>query len=70
MIRVFQGSSSEQSKEPQTVYIDAGVRYIRGGEAEYLKKGSIEEENGQVVYNINRSTTNIVTIHLGVCVSF
>jgi len=52
------------------MYIDLAARYLKGGRAEYLKKGSIHMENDQVLYDVNRSTTDLVTGYIGVSFSF
>jgi len=68
MIQVYhtEGNESTQSRE-MSVYVDFGFRYLKGGKAEYLKEGSIRrEKNGKVLYDVTRSTTDIVTYHLGV----
>lgn len=52
------------------VFIDLRIRYIAGGEAEYLKKGSIQTTNGNVIYDINKSTTDLITTQIGVTVEF
>lgn len=72
MIRVYQSPQDDQKEnELQAVYIDLGIRYIKSGEAEYLKKGSIvEEENGDVTYDINKSATDLITGHIGVVFTF
>ena len=56
--------------KPITVSLDAGARYVIGGEAEYLKKGSIRREDGHVIYDLIKSKTDIVRLHVGVMVSF
>ncbi len=48
------------------IQLDLGLRYILGNEAEYLKKGSINYVGGQVVYDIDRSATDILRPHIGV----
>ncbi|MBN1780213.1 hypothetical protein JW948_03740 [bacterium] len=54
-----------------TVFIDAGFRYLNGGEARYLKKGDIEiNEANKVVYHPHESTTDLVVIKLGATVAF
>jgi len=52
--------------------LDLGVRYILGNEAEYLKKGSIsyDEVDGSVIYEIERSTTDLLRPHIGVRILF
>jgi len=71
MFRVFDGSMREsENRELMAIYVDLGIRYLMGGEAEYLKRGSIEIEDGKVFYDINKSTTDILTAHIGVSFAF
>ncbi|HAC15417.1 MAG TPA: hypothetical protein DCE78_05660 [Bacteroidetes bacterium] len=47
-------------------YMSLSGRYLRGGEASYLKKGSIEiTENSQVIYNPMQSKTDMFLVSLG-----
>ena len=51
------------------VSIDFGARYHGNGEAEYLRKGDIEDlPDGSVVINPQRSETNLWTLRIGVSV--
>jgi opacity protein-like surface antigen len=51
------------------VYLDFGARYHGNGEAEYLRKGDIQDlPDGSVVLNPRRSDTNLWTIGIGVSV--
>lgn len=52
------------------VLIDFRVRYSFGGEATYLKKGSITRENGAVSIDPLRSRTDLLTYQLGVVFTF
>jgi opacity protein-like surface antigen len=52
------------------VFIDLGARYVFGGEAEYLKEGSVRAVSGRVEYDILRSKTDLVEFQLGVSVRF
>lgn len=52
------------------VLIDFRFRYLSGGKAEYLKEGSIRRENGQVIYDVNKSTTDLATFQIGAVVRF
>ncbi|MFC1569647.1 hypothetical protein ACFL4L_05385 [bacterium] len=63
LIRVFEGETDESD---YAIDIDLGFRYLNGGEAEYLKKGDIEIENGKVFYYPNESRTDLVTVIIGV----
>jgi hypothetical protein len=66
MFRVYHTEGSEGTHDrPLSVYIDLGFRYLKGGKAEYLKEGSITFENNVSNYHFSRSTTDIITWHLG-----
>jgi hypothetical protein len=69
MIEVYDGKTKTGGK-PLQVFVDLNFRYILGGEADYLKEGSIRRENGNVIYDITRSKTDIATAHIGVAVNF
>ena len=66
MIKVLR---RKKDKQPE-LFIDLGVRYLKGDRAEYLKKGSIYEEDGEVWYDISESTTDLITAHIGVTFVF
>jgi len=55
---------------PKAVFIEAGVRYLRGGDAEYLKEGSIQQTGDDFVYDVLQSITDIMTYHLGATIAF
>ncbi len=68
-IKVHEGVN--EADKPYGVYIDLGVRYIMGNEAEYLKEGSIEiDDNHKLNYDVQKSTTDLLTFHLGVAFTF
>lgn len=53
------------------VFIELGVNYILGGEAEYLKKGSIQkDDNGKMIFDVYKSKTDLMTVHIGVGFEF
>ncbi|HUT63496.1 MAG TPA: hypothetical protein VMZ04_06020 [Anaerolineae bacterium] len=52
------------------ILLDIKVRYLYGGEAEYLKKGSIRRENGKVFYDATKSKTDLMLYQLGIVFSF
>lgn len=68
MTPVWQCSAGD--KGVQQVSIDLGARHIWGGEAEYLKEGSIHRENGRVEFETIESRTNLTQVHLGVTARF
>ncbi|MCB2202277.1 hypothetical protein KQH51_05340 [bacterium] len=67
MIRVYDGFAR---KKNYSVFIDMRAGYLLGGEADYLKEGSIHIDGTDVTYDISRSKTNLVMLHLGVNVDF
>ncbi len=52
------------------VYLDLRANYLFGNSANYLKKGSIRIENGQALYDVHRSATDMLLIQVGVSITF
>ncbi len=50
--------------------LDMNVRYLRGARAAYLRKGSIREENGLVIFDVLSSRTDVLAIQIGVTFRF
>jgi hypothetical protein len=69
MIEVYRSKSGDQGRM-WSLSIDLRGRYLIGGEAEYLKKGSVGRHNGQVSYDIIKSKTDLLTAQVGVAVDF
>lgn len=69
MVKLYTGKRGEQGKT-WSILIDLKMRYLAGGEAEYLKKGSIRRDEGEVVYDISKSKTDLLVAHIGIAVSF
>jgi len=67
MVRVYKSGGNQKQFE---IMLDLGARYMWGGEAEYLKEGSIEVQGGQVTYDITKSKTDILMIQVGVTGNF
>ncbi len=67
-IQVYDGANNPDA--PAAVYIELGGRYLLGGEADYLKEGSIRRENGRVAFDVTRSRTDLMTVNLGVGIRF
>jgi len=70
-IRLAQPSpSADGSVSVRGVYLNLGVRYLFGEEAEYLRRGSIERTNGDLTFDVRRSRTDMLTFGLGVSLKF
>jgi len=63
MIKVYKRSRPEG-------YLNLGVRYMFGQEAEYLKKGSMQFSDGHVTYTTSRSKTDMMIVQLGAMLRF
>jgi hypothetical protein len=50
--------------------VDLGIRYTFGGEAEYLKEGSIKNVGGRVVYESMKSKTDLIVFQVGLSARF
>jgi len=52
------------------ILLDTNVRYLRGSQAEYLKKGSIRQEGGRAVFDVLSSRTDVIAVQVGVIFRF
>ncbi len=52
------------------IMLDGNVRYLRGGRAEYLKKGSIRDVGGVAIFDVLSSRTDVVAFQIGVTFRF
>jgi hypothetical protein len=52
------------------ILLDGKVRYLRGGRAEYLRRGSIRQVGGGVTYDVLASRTDAVAVQVGVTFRF
>lgn len=71
-IRVFDRRGTESFNEERenstpvaAGYINLGVRYLNGSEAEYLREGSIVIEDGEVTYDTLQSRTDMLLFQFG-----
>lgn len=56
---------------PFEVVLDARLRYLAGGVAEYLKRGSIRQDNGgDLIYDVERSRTDLLLPQVGLTFRF
>jgi len=72
-LRVYNGAVQGGSASDfalRGVYLNAGVRYMFGREAEYLQEGSITRNNGNVSFDVSRSETDLLYFKFGVNFTF
>jgi hypothetical protein len=66
----------EAAKDPEAsrarLYVDLGVRYLKGNEVEYLKEGSLVTDEGEfdIDPRLARSEIELVQYQIGVSVTF
>lgn len=63
---------TESLGDVSTLYLDLKARYLFGTRAEYLAEGSItvDQNNGNVYYDVLESKTDLITFHIGVTAYF
>ncbi len=59
-----------QERNPFSVSLEFGLRYLRGGSAEYMMPGDIVLADTSFTYYVNQSRTDILIPKLGVTFSF
>ncbi len=70
-IRLWQSRETVPEVDIREVLLDFKFSYIKGGEAEYLKKGSIEHlGNAAIRYDTAYSATDIVQVRIGAYLTF
>ncbi|OQX87669.1 hypothetical protein B6D60_03440 [candidate division KSB1 bacterium 4484_87] len=61
------GMDDENNEKKGTLFLDLKVRYMFGGQAEYLKEGSITvDDNKKVHYDVHKSETDFISYHVGI----
>jgi len=51
---------------PGSMWLDVSVRYLWGGEADYLTHGAIQHVGDTVIFDTSRSRTDMVAVYVGV----
>jgi hypothetical protein len=62
-----------RGREGRSVFsldLDVGLRYLKGGTAEYLKQGSILHDRGHLTYTPLTSTTDLLKTRIGIAFLF
>lgn len=69
---VYGSRSAVDGREPTRVYVDVGARWLRGGDVEYLREGSLVTDEGEfdIDQRLVRSEIELVQLQLGVAVEF
>jgi hypothetical protein len=52
------------------MFVELGARFIKGGRAEYLREGFIHQVGDRLIYDVQMSTTDLITAQLGVSFAF
>lgn len=52
------------------ICLDFKARYLNGTEAQYLKQGSVIIQPNEVIYNLSKSKTDLLTFNIGAVVYF
>jgi hypothetical protein len=61
---------NRQGRSVFSLYLEIGLRYLKGGKAEYLRESVILRDHGSLTYTPSTSTTDLVKAHLGVVFIF
>jgi hypothetical protein len=67
-LKLFETAGNEEMNRPARAYLVLQGRYLLGDEAEYLN--SLSTDNGNVIYDIRQSRTNLVYIQIGLTFTF
>jgi hypothetical protein len=70
MFRLWHPGPASDTPRLRSVMLDLRARYVAGAEAKYLKEGTILVVNNQLVYRLQRSRTDLVTVGAGVTFEF
>lgn len=69
MMKVYE-FREEGKRNPFAIYVDLGARFLKGGRAEYLREGSLYQEDGQLIHDVHVSNTDLITARLGLSFAF
>ena len=53
-----------------TLNLDVGLRYLTGGDVEYLTKGAVVRHEDGVTLEPTRSAIDMLSLHVGLAVDF
>jgi hypothetical protein len=61
---------SQEGRSRFSLYLDIGLRFLKGGTAQYLREGSILRDGGNITYFPSTSTTDLLKTHFGIAFRF
>ncbi len=61
---------SQEGRSRFSLYLDIGLRYLKGGTAEYLQEGAILRDRGYITYFPSTSTTDLLKTRFGIAFRF
>jgi hypothetical protein len=67
---MFRLSKRDPSSRLRAILLDVRARYLVGGEAQYLDQGTIRVVNNQLLYQLQQSKTDLMTVGAGVTFEF
>jgi hypothetical protein len=69
LIKIY-GHRKNRGQNTFAILLDFGARYLKGGRAEYLREGSIHQEDDRLIYDSKISRTDLITARLGLSFAF
>ncbi|MFC1725193.1 outer membrane beta-barrel protein [candidate division KSB1 bacterium] len=70
MLSLYNNQNRYNDRKPFAVLLNVRFRYLLGGEAEYLRKGSLTTSGHRILYDVFKSRTDMLTMQIGVNVKF
>lgn len=70
MINVYAVPPRPNRPSPFAIAVDLGARYLKGGNTEYMIEGGLYQEGDDLILEVYESTTDIITLHIGISFSF
>ena len=64
------GFSHNRLRTGPGLYLDLGLRYLKGGRAEYMREGDLVHGDDFLEYTVRESTTDLVKAYIGLTLTF
>jgi hypothetical protein len=62
--------ATASGESPRRTFFELKVRYLAGGQADYLKKGSLVFDGNDYYFTPDRSATSVITVQAGISLVF